>query len=279
MKKIILALSVALIAGQGAMAQKEKEVKYDKLYYKDLKKETEKITITVDNAVSTEGETKFKLKITNLTSEYLIFKPEECKFVINGKEMKPKEKWLVIKPNESDFRVINLKGDKYNSVKTYSFVLDGVYEVIPDQTPGVAADFKLPAAANEFKTGSYKCTMSSLTKETDKTEVKFKCSYTGTRVGFVDPSKAAVKMPDGSEHANAAKGGLLAKSGPILLMKGEEDSFTCKWDRMEGGKKMDMQKVDMWIVWKETFREASLQKIQPETLKMEFDEVASNSKK
>ena len=59
-KKTILTLMIASIS-IAAMAQKE--VKYEKMYYKNITKETDDINITVDNAVSTDGETKFKLKI------------------------------------------------------------------------------------------------------------------------------------------------------------------------------------------------------------------------
>src|SRR5574343_1760679 len=96
MKKTIIMMALAIAFGNAATAQKEK--KYEKLYYNNITQESDKYTIEVDNAVSTPGETKFKLKITNKTGDYLIFKPEECKFTINGKDVAPKEKWLIIKP-------------------------------------------------------------------------------------------------------------------------------------------------------------------------------------
>ncbi len=281
MKKTTLALCLSLVVGSTAFAQKkEKEVKYEKMYYKNLTKETDDITITVDNAVSTDGETKFKLKIENKTSNFLIYKPEESKFVVNGKEMKSKEKVLIIKPNSSDFRIINLKGEKFNSVKTYSFVMEGLYSVSPDSKGIAAPDFKLPPSVNDLSAGSFKCSMTKLYKESDATDVKFKCVYNGSKIGFIDPSKVAVKMPDGNDYAAAKQGGGLlgGSSGPIMLMKGEDDSFSLKWDRMEGGKKMDMQKVEMTILWRECFSEAVPVKMNAETLVMEFDEIVSNEK-
>lgn len=279
MKNLLLVASIALVSNI-ALAQKDKEVKYEKLFYKDLTKETNDVIITVDNAVSTEGETKFKLKITNKTADYIIYKPEESKFTINGQTVQPKEKWLVIKPNESDFRVINIKGTGYNSVKSYDFVLDGLYTVALNGETIKTADFKLPASANEFTTGNFKCTLLNSSKETDKTEVKFQCAYNGSKVGVIQPTRAAVKMPDGEEYANAKKsGGLFSKSNEIILMKGQDETYTLKWDRMEGGKKMDMQKVEMNIVWHATFSEVPAVKLNAETLKMEFDEALTQSKK
>ena len=99
-KKIVLAF-IALTTMLTATAQKEK--KYEKLYYKNVLLETSEVTISVDNAVSTEGETKFKLKIVNKTADYIMFKPEECNFIVNGKESKPSEKPKTIAPNSSDW--------------------------------------------------------------------------------------------------------------------------------------------------------------------------------
>lgn len=278
MKKTIILLASALMIGPAAIAQKE--VKYEKMYYKNITKETDNFSISVDNAVSTAGETKFKMKITNKTADFLIYKPEESKFIVNGKEMQAKEKMLIIRPNSSDFRVINLKGDKLNSVKNYSFVVDGVYLVSPNGQTVQAPDFKLPASVNEFKAGDFKCTMSKLYKETDQTDVKFKCTYNGQKIGFVDPSKVAAKMPDGSDYAAVKQGGglLSGPAGPIMFMKGDEENFNVKWDRMEGGKKMDMQKVEMIVMWRDAFTESEPRKVKAEQLGFEFDEAVSNEK-
>jgi hypothetical protein len=272
MKKVIL---VFLATWTLSTAIAQKEVKYPKLFYKDSKTEINGLTITIDNAVSTEVETKFKLKITNTTSDYIIYKPEESKFVINGKELKPKEKTLIIGPNESDFRVINVKNPQSNTIKSYSFVLDGLYKVSTANAGISVPDFRLPASQNEFKAGGFSCSMLKLYKESDATDVKFKCAYNGDKIGFVSPAKVAVKMPDGHEYA-AVKVGLFANLKPIMLMKGQDETFNLHWERMEGGSAMDMQKVEMMIKWNETFTEASPEKIKAETIELQFDEEVSN---
>ena len=278
MKKMIFTLALAVVSMTVATAQKD--VKYSKMYYKNIEKTEGDITITVDNAVSTDGETKFKLKISNKTSDFLILKPEECKFMINGQELIPKEKWLVIKPNESDSKIINMKGTGYNAVKTYSFVVGGLYKTSPKGTVLPAENFKLPAAKNEIKVNDFTCNLVDLNKQTDKTEAKFKCLYTGKMVGFIDPTKTSVKMPDGNEYANAKTTSGILKSavGPIMFMKGTEETISMGWDRMQGGKAMDMQKVSMDIIWHDAFTEAPLVKLENQTLVLEFDEVTSNAK-
>jgi hypothetical protein len=271
MKKTILQFALAVLTLGTATAQKE--VKYEKLFYKDVTKETSEVKITVDNAVATAGETKFKLKITNLTGDYIIFKPEESKFIINGKEMAPKEKWLIIKPNESDFRVINMKGAGYNEVKSYSFVVGGLYLASTKGTVVEAPNFDLPASKNEFEAGSFKTTMSNIYKESDRTEVKFKSAYNGSKIGFIQPAKVSVKMPDGKEYANAK-----SKADAIMLTKGQDDSFSLRWDRMEGGKTMDMQKVTMTIIWHDAYSESELKALNAEKIDMEFDQANTELK-
>ncbi len=276
MKKLILAV-ITVCTLSTAIAQKEQ--KYSKLYYKDMTVENGDIKITVDNAVSTDGETKFKLKITNKTNDFLIFKPEESKFTINGKDVKAEEKWLIISPNESDFRIINLKGAGYNSVKNYTFTLDGVYKVSTAAKGIATADYKLPVAKNDFTTGPFTVKMSKLYKQSDATNLKFDITYTGDKVALVFPDKASVIMPDGKEYASVPSTGLLAKSGPVLFIKkGQTESVTLNWNRMEGGKAMDMQKVDMLVKFNEMFTETTLEKLKPETLSFEFDEATSNAK-
>ncbi len=272
MKKTILLFIAASTISITMHAQKE--VNYEKLYYKDLKVENSDVTISVNNAVSVAGETKFQLKIINKTADYIIYKPQESKFIIDGKEMSVVEKVKVIEPNDFRTIVINLKGTGYNKLKNYSFLVDGLYKVSANTKGITAPDFKLPATTNDFKVGTFSCNLNKLYKESDKTEAKFKCSYNGDKVGFIFPSKTAVKMPDGNEYANAK-----SKASAILLLKGESDTFTLKWDKMEGGRKMDMQKVDMFIKWNDAFTEVDPEKMKSETINIEFDEATSNAKK
>ncbi|HXD94477.1 MAG TPA: caspase family protein [Bacteroidia bacterium] len=265
MKKILLTLVVIMgLAFNSATAQKETR-------YKDAKVESDFVTIDLVDAVSTDAGTKFKLKIQNKTGDYIIYKAEESKFVINGTEVQPKEKMLIIEPNESGSRIINIKG-AYNTVKNYSFVVNGLYKVSPNGNTISAPDFKLPASQNAFTAGNFNCSMADLEKKTDKTNVKFKCVYNGDKMGFVYLSKAAVKMPDGKEYASTH-----TKTKPILFMRSDDDRFTLTWEKMKGGKEMDMQLVDMMIVWHDAFVEAPLQKIKGATVEMQDGTGAANT--
>jgi len=267
MKKILLTFIVIIgLAVNSATAQKETK-------YKDAKVESDYVTIDLIDAVSTDAGTKFKLKIQNKTSDYIIYKAEESKFVINGTEVRPKEKTLILEPNETGSRVINIKG-AYNAVKSYSFVVDGLYKVSPNGASVSVPDFKLPASQNSFNAGNFNCTMVDLDKKTAKTDVRFKCVYNGDKMGFVYLVKAAVKMPDGNEYASTH-----TRTKPILFNKGDDDRFVLVWEKMKGGREMDMQLVDMTILWHNVFIEAAPQKIKGATVEMQDGSGTTNTVK
>lgn len=125
-KTASIAFCLSLCSAGTLMAQKE--VKYSKIYYNNIKAQHQDLTIIVDNAVSNEDEAKFKLKIDNTTGDYILFKISECKFLINGKETQVTEKQLLISPYESGSRVVNIRGEGLNKVKSYEFVVEYIME-------------------------------------------------------------------------------------------------------------------------------------------------------
>jgi hypothetical protein len=269
MKKTILFIAALTCIYSSSEAQKkEKEKKYKEIAYKDISNDYNDMTVSTNNGVSNKEMTKFKLKIANKTNDVILYKPEESSFKLEGKEVKPKEKWLYVYPSESDFRVVNSVGPEY--LIPYSFVMSGVYKISTSGKGITVPDFQLPASQNDFTAGGFNCTMSSLTKESDKTEVKFDCKYTGDKIGVIQPARAAVKLPDGTEIANEK-----SKSQPIVVMKGKSEKVTFKWNRMEGGRAQDMQKIKLMIEFRNTFSEVDAEKLNDETLHFEIDEALS----
>ncbi len=268
MKKILTIISVFI--SMVAFSQKENsEVKYDKIYYKETQIEAEDYTIMIVDAVSTDNETKFKLKIVNKSASFLSYNPVESKFVVNGVSFDVKEKQVMVEPYKTASKVINLKGAGYNKIKSYTFLLSGIYKINPNTTPIIGEDYKLPAAKNTQNIGPFTVTINKLNKETDKTLVKFDCVYNGEKSGFVYPIKTAVKMPDGKDYAT------IKKEKPILLLKGQTEDFTLLWERMPGGKANDMQLVDMFVKWNDAFSEADKEKAKDETFTLNIDEEKS----
>jgi len=267
MKKNIFLILVLASAFTTLEAQKEKN--YKEIFYKNISGEFDDMTVTTNNGWSDKEFTKFKLKIENKTGDFLIYKPNESVIKLASGDVKVAEKQLEIYPFDSDFRIVNVLGPNF-LVKNYTYVLSGVYKVSTNGEVFKAEDFPLPAVQNEFTAGKFVCTMSSLTKETDKTEVKFECRYTGDKVGVIMPSKAALLLPDGSEMANEK-----SKSKPIMITKGKTEKITLKWNRMDGGKATDMQKIKLIILWRGTFTEAEPVKLKDEILEFQIDDALS----
>lgn len=260
-----LILTAALI---GLLGQTQSQTKYEKIAYKEAKVEGNEMTVSTRDIVSTKAVTKFQLRIENKTDFLLLYKAEESRLILpGGKELTPKEKALVIYPGETNYRVINFPGPDF-MIPDYSYKVDGVYKVSEIEKIVPAPDFILPAATNEFRAGNFSCMLLKYEKETDKTSVKFECRYNGDKVGVINAGRASAKLPDGTEIGNAK---LQPKSD--VLVKGETQRFTLVWNRMEGGKENDMQKIKMTILWRNTFIEATQVKLEPVRVDMKIDEA------
>jgi len=265
MKKVVFVVASVCLALSYTQAQK----KYERIMYTESSVETDEMTVTGKSAVSMAEYTKFNLKIANKSDEFILFKPAESKLIVNGKDYIPKEKPLEVPPTETDNRVVDIKGSEF-MVNSYSYEISGLYKLSTTTQSVEAADFQLPPSINEFKVGGFTCNMKDLNKETDKTKVKFECRYTGKKIGVIHPGRAAIKLPDGSEIANAK-----SSQAPIIIEKGESKEITLYWNRMQGGKATDMQKIKLMIVWRDTFIDADPVKLKPVTLDFKIDEAKS----
>ena len=77
------------------ITENAKEIKYEKYIYKDTKFKTTDLLFSFVDAVSTDGEIKFKIRITNKSGDLPMYKPEENKFIIEGKETMFEKWWLL----------------------------------------------------------------------------------------------------------------------------------------------------------------------------------------
>lgn len=259
MKKSILALATVLVAFT-AYAQK-----YKKMGYENAAFENNEVKIIADDPVSTEKYLKVKLRIKNKTNDYMILRANECVFKVNGQEMKTEEKVLLIAPNDDDFRVIDLKGTGL-MVENFQLVVGGLSR-FPADSKGIAApDFKLPPSMNDFNAGPFKVNMVRMSKETQRTDVKFRAVYAGEKIGIFEPSQIAMRMPDGKEYANYK-----SDRKALIFLQGEEDAFTTSWlnDGMIGSG--DMQKADMLILWRSAFKEVTPTKMEAQTLSIKYN--------
>lgn len=271
MKKFILfILALSLISTSAFSQKKEKVIKYQKTFYKNQTIENMDVKVTIDDAVATPTGIKFKISIVNKTSDYIIFKPSECEFKIKDSKVKPIEKWLVIRPGDKDWRIVDIKGN-YVIPENFEFLMSGFYKVTLDSKGNITSDYKLPASSNEFKTGGFTVTMDGYKKETAKTDAKFNVAYNGDKIGVIETSKVAAKMPDGKEFAN------YLTDKPIIFDKGSTDNFKVAWKDipLNSG---DMQQVEMLILWRDAFKEITPLKIPTINLTILFDKEMSMDK-
>lgn len=264
MKKTVLTL-VVFISCTALQAQK-----YKKIFYKDQTIEGKEIKVMVEDAVATNSEIKFKLKIKNLTSDYILYKASESSFVIGGKTANPEEKPLVIRPNDTDYRVVNLTGD-HKKAENFEFKMDGIYKISATANGTDAPDFQLPRSQNSFTTGPFTVTCLKDKRETARTDVKFAVKYTGDKVAIFEPNKVALKMPDGKEYANYH-----SDRKPQVLTK-EEFEFTVSWKDIPKTSG-DMQFANMLIVWRDAFKEITPEKLPVQIINIEFDKDVTEIK-
>lgn len=267
MKKLIFALFVAVAATSSTSAQE-----YKKVFFKTQTVETNDVKVTIDGAVATARETKFKIKLINKTNDYLIYKPAESTFKIGGKSYNPTEKWVIIRPNDDGSSVLNIPGTEFLVAADYDFVLDGLYRVNTN-TGGVSSpDFKLPASVNDFKAGNFTVNVVKVKKTTARTDAGFKATYNGDKIGIFEPNKIAMKMPDGKEYANYH-----SDRKPEVFEKGKEDSFTVAWKDIPTTSG-DMQKDEMTILWRDAFKEVTPDKMKSQNFTILFDKETSELK-
>ena len=264
MKKILFIIA-AMVYAIALPAQN-----YKKIFYKDQTIDGPVMKITISDAVATNAEIKFKIKIKNNSNDYILYKPSESSFKIDGKSINPEEKPLIIAPNDDDYRVVNLKGD-YKKAADYDFITDGLYKINATSKGVATPDFKLPASQNEITAGPFVITLIKSKKETARTDARFKVKYTGDKIGIFEPNKVAMKMPDGKEYANYH-----SDRKPRLINK-EEIEFEVSWKEIPTVSG-DMQLVDMIILWRDAFKEITPQKIQGQTITVVFDKATTEAK-
>lgn len=264
MKKIILAFLFIACGIQG-FAQN-----YKKVFYKDQTIENKNMSISIVDAIANDGEVKFKMRIKNLMNDYILYKAAESSFKIDGKSLNPEEKPLLIRPNDNDYRVVNVKGN-YKKAQDYEFVADGFYKINASTKGLTVPDFKLPASQNEVTAGSFVITLLKVKKETARTDAKFKVKYTGDKFAIFDPNKVAMKMPDGKEYANYH-----SDKAPQPLSK-EEYTFEVSWKDIPKASG-DMQFAELLILWRDAFKEITPEKLPASTITIAFDKDMSDTK-
>ena len=274
MKKIHLYLFVFLVfVSELTFAQKPDSPDHTNCY-QEITMETFDVKIEITDGISKIDFLKVKVKLTNNTTDYIIYKPKESSFIITGKTFPISDRLLLISPLGKGSRVLDVKGNGTNvHVQDFSFNLKGLGR-ININTPFVPApNFLLPVSTNEFTVGNFKIQMLKLDKQTDETKVKFKVTYLGNEYGLVTPTSLAVKTDKTAltEYANADN-----KQDAFLLSKGESETFTASFKIP--GKVVDMQFANMEIIWRDTFKDCKAILLDDLTTEITVDEGKTAAK-
>jgi hypothetical protein len=268
---ILLACFISAVLQWNAFAQKSKTDPEHTIYYAEVLTETNDVNVEIKDGVSRIEFSKFKIKLSNKTTDYIVYKPKESILKISGSDFFPNDRVLLIEPSDKGGRVLDIKGNGKNlHVDEYQFVLAGLYKIKADAPSIEVPNFKLPASINDVTSGNFKIELLKINKETKETVAKFKVTYTGKGYGLVNPNKLGVKIDNGQEFANAKK------QDAFLLAPGESDTFTALFTIP--GKIADMQFANMEILWRNTFSESDLQKLEGLTIDIKIDEGKTAAK-
>jgi hypothetical protein len=256
MKKTTILLLTALFISTTILAQRGPDHPKHENHYKIAPAESEDLTIEFVDAESQKEFAKVKLVITNKTNDYILYKSSETIFKFEHGEYHAKANVftgedMLIEPKSTQTKVIKVTGDHKFHVAKFNLVLNGFYKISANGKIIEAADFQLPAATNDFIAGPFKCSLEKSKQQTSETSAQFSCTYTGTQIGLLDPSKLSVKTKDGTLYANDKK-----KDKTIIMLPGNSHKFTAEFHIP--GKIVDMQLAVLHIVWKDTFTESKM---------------------
>ncbi|MFN3402844.1 MAG: hypothetical protein ACK40G_02040 [Cytophagaceae bacterium] len=254
LRSIYFSVLFSVIVLCSAHAQRKPNDPKHENWYSVANVETDDLLIEFSGSHSQQEFTTTKVKVTNKTNDYILWKTTESIFKYEFGEFKPAKGMLsdgnmLLGPGESDTKTLKVSGGNKFHVDNLKLILDGFYKIAFEGNAIDAPDFKLPPNVNDFKAGKFEVSLDKLKKETKETEAKFKVKYTGTNVGFLDPSRCVVKIPNGQEYATANR-----KDKKQILFPGDTENIKAVFQ--VPGKVVDMQFANLEILWKDTFREA-----------------------
>jgi hypothetical protein len=110
-------------------------------------------------------------------------------------------------------------------------------------------------------------------KETKQTAIRFKVTYTNDNkhYGLVSLGKAAMRVESGQEFAMANQ-----KDKQVLLADGKDDKFNYYYEIPASV--VDMQFANMWVVWKDTFRESEMVPLAVKPVELTMDAGLTDGK-
>lgn len=240
----------------------QKKIKYKTVYFDDNMVETPNARVSFLDAVSEENLITGTLKIENHTGKILVIKPEECSYTVPAGEAFAKKKWMVIPPKQNESKSIDVKGENIKT-KESIFKVGGFY-ICNSADIAVAPNAALPPE-KEIYVGNFKLELVDWSNSGPETRIRYIVTYTGDKVGLLDPSLVTSKATTGEEYKNQ-------KSDGEILSFHKKENITVDFVFLNDSKKKNS------ILWNKAFSEGVPEKLNAVSFLLKMNEKKTKEK-
>lgn len=269
-------LTLAIIGVTSVFAQEVTE--YKKVYYDNPESQSnDHCELAISDVVSVPEYTKFGMKISNNSSDFLFYNSKESTFNFSFGERHPVVKPIYIKPGGSKTRTLQVDGGDKFLQKSFSADMSGLYRIPMDGEPAVAENFKLPASSNNMTAGNFKIVLKKFDASTKEAKAVFECTYTGDKVALVDGTNISVSAIRKNSEEKVVYANDNKKSKVQILNPGDKVKVTAVFHIP--GKIVDMQFATMYVIWGDTFVETEAIPMDAFVFNLEMNEAMTQEKK
>ncbi len=275
-KITLLALGLTFATSSIQAQISEDHIKHS--YHFDVQTiETPELTFEFSGAHTQQEFVYVKVKITNKTNDYILYKMKDSFFSMPSGQAQVKGGGLLkgsnvlIEPKGKESVTFKVSGSNFH-VKDVKLNLSGFNRVSSKGKAFTAPDFTLPASNNSFETGPFECVLNKSEQKTSETKAEFECTYKGDQVAIVDPSKSSLTSAKLTQkYANDNK-----KDKADILYPND----TYKFDVVAHipGKVLDMQFATLIVQWNGTFTESTAVPLKTVTAPFVFNQETTNLK-
>jgi|GEM_PF-2213625 hypothetical protein len=254
-------LSILLLLAS-LLSFSQKKIKYKTVYFEDNTVETPNAKVSLVDVISEDNLISGALKVENHTAKILLVKPEECSYTLPAGETFSKKKWLVIPPKQNESKTIDVKGENIKTKETL-FKIGGFY-ICNSSEIVVATNAALPPE-KELYIGNFKLELVDWTKDGPETRVRYIITYTGDKVGLLEPALVTSKATTGEEYKNQ-------KDDSGILSFHKKENITVDFVFLNDSKKKNL------IVWNKAFSEGIPEKLNPVSFLVKMDQDKTKEK-
>lgn len=177
---------------------------------------------------------KIKIRVFNKSKNIIYIRPEEIRFIVQGKTIAGKGRTIVVQPDGDEARLIDIeeKGMDMRSDK-FEVILSGVYKIDPKAAEVIKAEpTEVDGSSATPVTAStlFKCNTTVAQTNKEKSFAKYSCVYTGDNIGVIEPGNTVAVMSSGRKNYNS-----YPKSELFALEKGDPQTITIEFRKLNGG--------------------------------------------